>query len=231
MTSRSVLHDLLDDTARDAARPVRDADAVCASAVRHRNQRRGLAAAATAVVAVTIAVGVAIVRGLPDATSLAPIAPPTSTVPTPEPTSTTAPTETTPPPETTPGTMTTAASPPPLTEAEARAALEDFRFPDEDEWHANEEAPHYLVETETEVTAWHAAGCAYGSVPATTALAMRTVTNAGPDATRQVAVFSDAESAGEAFTRLRTAMRGCQAETEGDATAGGPADARHHVRG
>lgn len=203
----------LDDTLRDrlsaaatttTTRPLRAASTVRRSAERHRARRRG--AAAVAVVA-TAAVAVALGTGLgPRLLSAPPAQDPTPSV-----TEEVTPPPTTPAPSpTTPPTQTETEPPPPaVTQEEATAFVEAFRFEDEAAWAEDEDFPPFTDASSSELLAF---GCA-GEDTVSGASAARVVVWPGPDNQfmRQLGVFQDAGTAATAFSTMRTKMRACHA--------------------
>jgi hypothetical protein len=202
----------LDDTLRDrlsaaasttTSRPLRAASTVRRSAERHRAQRRG-AAAVVVVAAAATAVALGSTLG-PQLLSAPPAVDPTPSVtqdPTPSP-STPDPSPTAPP------TTTEAPPEPQVTQQEATAFVEAFRFEDEEEWAQDLD---FASQVDTGATTLRAFGCRDGR-QVDGALAVRQVVRPGPDVgqSRAVAVYADAAAAAEVFAELRSAMRTCHA--------------------
>lgn len=88
-------------------------------------------------------------------------------------------------------------------------ALADFRFPIEEQWD-DDPIQEFAMEVELDPRWWRNAACD-GATAAPDAIAMRTVIKPGPDveASRQVAVFPDEETAAAAFEDLRSALADC----------------------
>lgn len=204
----------LDDTLRDrlsaaagttTTRPLRAASTVRRSAERHRARRRG--GAAVAVVA-TAAVAVALGTNLgPQLLSAPPAQDPTPSVTeevTPPPT--TAPSPTTPPTQ----TETDAPPPPAVTQEQAAAFVEAFRFADEAAWAEDLDFP---VDVRTDGTSLPPFGCR-DEPEVGGALAVRSVVRPGADSgqTRRLAVYASQDEAAASFEALRAAMRACHAQ-------------------
>lgn len=204
----------LDDTLRDrlsaaatttTTRPLRAASTVRRSAERHRARRRG--AAAVAVVA-TAAVAVAL------GTSLGPqlLSAPPAQDPTPSVTEEVTPPPTTDPSPTTPPTQTETEAPPPptVTQEQATAFVESFRFEEEDQFADDADFPTVVDVASTGLTPF---GCSLDDGDVQGALAVRDAVYPGPDVSvvHQLGVFANAEEAGATFGLLREQMRACHA--------------------